>query len=165
MRRAACAAGALVVLAMAPSACTGDDIVEVTGSTGQCYETNTEWIGDPSPGVLVPGRELTRTITCPDKTMSDARLSGETVFDIRCEFVLEDGQTIGICAKEGTTTNDGGTWEERGGDLRIIVGNPSEVVEEGVQVGTGDYDGLQFDYTTGGTAYPWPITGTLKPVD
>jgi hypothetical protein len=157
-------------LVLSVGACAGGadvEAVEVTGSTGQCTETNTRWSGEGPAGSGLPGAVLERTVVCRDRVMSDERLSGRTEGSFRCEFEMEGGAAVGTCVKSMTTTNDGGTWVETAGSLVLTVtgGALSDAVDEGVQVGTGNYEGLQFRYQTGGTSYPWEITGVLGPVD
>jgi hypothetical protein len=157
----------LVFLAGACAGGADVEAVEVTGSTGQCTETNTRWSGERPAGSGLPGTVLERTVVCPDRVMSDERLSGRTEGSFRCEFEMKGSAAVGTCVKSMTTTNDGGTWVETAGSLVLTVtgGTLSDAVDEGVQVGTGDYGGLQFRYETGGTSYPWEIAGVLEPVD
>ena len=161
----------LLVLA-ALGACDSDDdavaVVEVSGDTGTCSESNTTWSGDAPADAAVPGLVLDRTITCPRMTMSDERVSGAMTGEYRCEFSLEDDVTIGDCVGDNTISNDVGAWEEKGWSFTITLptGEPWVVVEEGTKEGTGGYKGLLFAYRTGGGPdYPWPITGTIEPAD
>jgi hypothetical protein len=100
--------------------------------------------------------------------MSDERLSGRVEGSFRCEFTMEDGAAVAACTESTTITNDGGSWVKDGDGssltLTVIGGALSEAVSEGVETGTGDYEGLRFRYETGGTDYPWEISGVLESV-
>lgn len=158
----------MVCVALMLGGCSGgaEEVVQVTGDTGQCFESNTRWSGAIPPGSGLGGSVLERTIVCPQRTMSDERLSGRVEGSFRCEFVMEGDVAVGDCVKIMETVNDAGTWVETDGSLTLHVENGAlaDAVDVGVQVGTGDYEGLQFRYETGGTNYPWEITGVLEPV-
>ena len=142
--------------------------IEVTGDTGACQERSTVWSGEPLGDVL-PGSVLDRQITCPQNAMSDDRVAGAFEGSIHCVFSERAGSYVGDCTSERTLTNDGGTWYEDAGDLSITVvpGEASRVIEDGVYVGRGQYQGLRYAYHVesdpGG--YPWSITGTIERSD
>jgi hypothetical protein len=161
----------LVVVACAGaflSGCSGESYpIEVTGNTGTCTESGTEWSGEPLSDAL-PGTILERTVKCAEVVMDDERLSGAYENAFRCEFTDESDKYIGHCTSTATLTNAKGAWHEEAGTfvITVIPGQHSRVVEDGVRVGTGDYEGLAFHYhVDSDTAYPWVVTGTLERVD
>lgn len=160
-------AGLLLGLVLVVAGCSSNG-TRVTGNTGMCTETGSAWSGDPVPGGIVPGSVLERDVDCTGRSFTDARLDGDTTIHFRCEFTAQDGGATGHCNGQLTATNEGGTWFDPNASITISVtpGEPSKIVEEGVQVGTGDYEGLQFAYHTESVAsgYPWPVSGTIQPV-
>ncbi len=161
--------GVAGVLMSAVAACSGDGYpIEVTGDTGQCEEFDTVWSGEPVGGV-VPGSTLERTVRCSGGTMSDERLTGESEITFRCDFTAEGDTAVGDCTQASTVTNDGGMWQDDDGVMTIVVkpAEPARIVEDGVRIGTGDYEGLRFAYHVESVpeGYPWPITGTLERAD
>lgn len=81
-----------------------------------------------------------------------------------------DGQTAADCVSSSVVINDGGTWREDDGTFTITgtdIGVQGVVLQEGVRVGTGDYERLQFTYRMEGVehTYPWTITGAIEPTD
>ncbi len=157
------AVGASVMAVLA--GCAGDSYPkDVTGSTGTCWESNTLWSGEPLGGAL-PGTILERDVTCPEVVMTDERLSGSYEDSFRCEFAAEGEGFVGQCTENSTRTIDNGAWHVEAGTMVITVipGQASRIVEDGVEIGTGDYAGLMFRYHVDASgAYPWEITGTLE---
>jgi hypothetical protein len=100
--------------------------------------------------------------------MSDARLSGAVTSDFRCEYSSQGGVIVADCVSTSVVINDGGTWREDDGTFTITdaeIGRQGAVSQEGIRVGTGDYEGLQFIFQMEGVehTYPWTITGTIEP--
>lgn len=152
-------------LLLAVAGCAGDSYpIEVTGSTGQCRESGTMWSGDPIAGAL-PGTVLERTVTCEEVTASDERVAGEFESSLRCVFAPQGERVVGDCVMATTVTNEGGTWHDDDGVVTITIadGAPAEIVQDGVRVGGGEYEGLSFTYHVEGTAegYPWEMSGTI----
>ncbi len=133
------------------------------------HQREAEKVPGPALGDVLPGSVLDRQITCPQNAMSDDRVAGAFEGFLHCVFSERVGSYVGDCPSGRTLTNDGGTWYEDAGDLSITVvpGEASRVVEDGVYVGRGQYQGLRYAYhvesDSGG--YPWPITGTIERSD
>jgi hypothetical protein len=167
MRRVGVAVVALTLV----SACSSDpESVEVTGETGYCQVASAEFSGEPLTGSNLPGRVVDVVVECPDGEMSDDRLSGAVRTEFQCEYSNRDGQIVADCVSSSVVTNDGGSWREDDGTFTITgtdVGVQGVVLQEGVRVGTGDYEGLQFTYRMEGVehTYPWTVTGTIEPKD
>lgn len=162
------AVGTLLLLATACSNNPGS--VDVTGETGICVIVDTQFSGEPLTGVNLPGRFVEATVECANSEMSDSRLSGPVTSEFRCEYSDKDGVIVADCVADSVVTNDGGTWREDGGTFTITgteIGVQGVVAQEGIRVGTGDYEGLQFAYRMEGVehTYPWEITGTIEPTD
>jgi len=167
MRRVGVAVVALILV----SACSSDPAsIDVTGETGYCGSASAEFAGEPLTGTNLPGRFVEAVVECPDSRFSDDRLSGAVRTAFRCEYSNQDGQIVADCVSSSVVTNDGGTWREDDGTFTITgtdIGVQGVVLQEGVRVGTGDYEGLQFTYRIEGVehTYPWTITGTIEPTD
>jgi hypothetical protein len=160
-------AGAILTLAACSNG-AASQTTEVTGNTGMCTNSATRFSGEPLPGTNLPGSVMESVVTCPMSEMSDDRLSGTAESEFRCEYSNRDGEIVAECVSNTVVTNDGGTWHEEGGTFMITgteIGVQGVVAQEGVRVGTGDYEGLQFAYRIEGIehTYPWPITGTIEP--
>lgn len=159
---------AILVLVVACSSST--EAIEVNGNTGMCTNSGTRFSGEPLAGTRLPGSLVETVVNCPMNEMSDDRLVGTTESEIRCEYSDQDGEIVAECVSSSVVSNDGGTWREDGGTFTITgtdIGVQGLVVQEGVRVGTGDYEGLRFLYRIEGVehTYPWPITGTIEPTD
>jgi len=173
MRSSTGRVGLAVIVAMSVTVCSsGTEVVDVTGETGMCSTMDVEFSGDPLPNANLPGRFVEVRVECPESEMSDARLSGAVTTEFRCEYSERDsdGVIVADCVSDSVLTNDGGTWREDNGTFTITdteIGVQGVVVQEGVRVGTGDYEGLQFVYRIEGVehTYPWTITGTIEPTD
>lgn len=157
-----------VTLATVCSSCTGSEVTEVSGNTGMCTNSEPRFSGEPLEGLNLPGSAVEAVVSCPESEMSDSRLSGATESEFRCEYSHRDGEFVAECVSNKVVRNEGGTWQEEDGTFTITdTGFPADgvVVQEGLMVGTGDYEGLQFDYRMEGIehAYPWSITGTIEP--
>jgi len=138
----------LLVAAFALAACgSSDEAAEVTGNTGLCDE----------PGEV---------ITCQTEA-SDERVEGIASIDVSCDLTEDGENTLGECAGPAAITNDGGTWEGIcEGTTTWSISEPAHVHDfECVYVGTGAYEGLRYVEYTGGTDYPWPITGRIEPLE
>lgn len=162
-------AGGILILA-ACSNDPGSQATDVTGNTGMCTNSATRFYGEPLAGTNLPGSVLESVVNCPISEISDDRLSGTAESEFRCEYSNRSNEVVADCVSNTVVTNDGGTWEEEGGTFTITgtgIGVQGVVLQEGVRVGTGDYEGLQFAYRIEGVehTYPWPITGTIEPTD
>lgn len=163
--------GLIVVMLVSVVACSsGTGAIEVTGNTGMCTNSGGRFYGEPPAGSNLPGGVLESVIHCPMSEMSDDRLVGAAETEIRCEYSNRNGGLVADCESNSVVTNDGGTWQEEGGTFTITgTGRYVQgvVAQDGIRVGTGDYEGLQFAYHMEGTehTYPWPITGTIEPAD
>jgi hypothetical protein len=163
-----------VALVLAGGCSSAIEPTEVTGNTGMCALADARFSGEPLQGdslpaeaTNLPGNILDATVTCPESEMSDERLSGAAETQFRCEYLMRDGAVVADCMGTKVVTNDGGTWVEDGCTFTITdTGLPANgiVRQEGVMVGTGDYEGLQFSYRMEGRehTYPWPLSGTLE---
>jgi hypothetical protein len=154
---------------VATAGCAGAQYpIEVTGNTGLCQEHSTVWSGEPLGDVL-PGSVLDRQITCPQNAMSDDRVTGAFEGSIHCVFGERLGSYVGDCTSEYTLANDGGTWHQDAGNVSITVvpGEASRIVEDGVYVGKGQYQGLRYviHVESDPAGYPWPVTGTIERSD
>ncbi len=160
-----------LVALLAGAACSGaDGVIDVTGDTGVCSTVDTEFSGEPLADANLPGRFLEAVVECPDVEMSDDRLSGVVTSEFRCEYSNRNGEIVADCVSDSVVTNDGGTWREDNGTFTITgteIGVQGVVSQEGVRVGTGDYEGLQFTYRMEGVehTYPWTITGRIEPTN
>ena len=158
----------LIVVVLAAACSTGSQATEVTGDTGMCTPSEAVFSEEPLEGTNLPGSVMEAVVTCPESNMSDDRIAGTTESDFRCEYVNREGVIVAECTADKVITNDGGTWVEQGGVFTITgTGFPDDglVVQDGVMLGTGDYEGLQYTYHMEGVehAYPWTITGTIEP--
>lgn len=92
---------------------------------------------------------------CHDST-SDERVSGTLVVSVRQE---QEPPT----PMDGTValTNDGGSWQ---GDWAGEITSGSNHIMEGVLIGSGDYEGLQYRVRWEGVTEPLAITGTIEPM-
>jgi hypothetical protein len=164
-RSKAASLGLVGLLLVAVSGCASEEFpIEATGDTGQCQELDTVWSGEPIDDI-VPGSTLERTVRCYGMTMSDARLVGDVEIAFRCAFTDEGDSAVGECIQESVVTNDEGSWRDEDGTMTIVVGpgEPSRVVQDGIRIGSGGYDGLRFAYhvESDGDGYPWPISGSI----
>ena len=133
----------LALVAVAAAGCDDDvETVEVVG-TVTC--------------TLVEFRsELHEVLRCEGET-SDPRVSGT----VEVEAFLEQRPPGTEMSGSFVLTNDGGTWR---GDWTGEIDSDSFHIVDGVLLGEGDYDGLQYDTHWEGTIYPWDVTGTIEPV-
>lgn len=133
----------LALVAVAAAGC-GDDVetVEVVG-TVTC--TRVEFRS-----------ELDVSYRCEGET-SDPRVSGTAEVAVIFEQRPPGTEMWGSFV----LTNDGGTWR---GDWTGEIDSESFHVVDGVLLGEGDYDGLQYDTRWEGVIYPWDVTGTIEPV-
>lgn len=163
--------GLIVAILVSVAACSSSaEPIEVNGNTGMCTSSGTRFSGEYLEGTQLPGSVVETVLNCPMNEMSDDRLVGAMESEVRCEYSNQSGVIVAECVSNSVVTNDGGTWQEDGGTFTITgtdIGVQGLVVQEGVRVGTGDYEGLQFVYRVEGIehAHPWPITGTIEPTD
>lgn len=131
-----------IVLVMTFTACSDGaaDPVEVTG-TEVCTE-------------ITSG--LTVSAECEDQT-SDPRVSGTATVT----GVLEQAPPTPM---SGTyeLVNEGGTWT---GDWSGEITSTGNHIIDAVLVGTGEYEGLEYEVHWEGVDYPWTITGTIRDSD
>ncbi len=119
---------------------SGSDITPVTvEGTSTCTETSDSALR--SSGV------------CTD-TMSDPRVSGTAIATARID-------TAPPTAMDGTyeLTNDNGTWV---GDWSGEITADGNHIIDGLYIGSGDYEGLQYRQHVEGVNFPWTITGTIE---
>ena len=129
-----------VVLMMVVTACSDGAAVpvEVTGS-----EVCTQIASDG----------LTRSYECVDQT-SDPRVSRTA----NVTGLLEHTPPTPM---SGTIelVNEGGTWI---GDWSGEITSARNHIFDAVLVGTGEYEGLEYEVRWEGMDYPWTITGTIR---
>ena len=131
----------LVALLLVVTACSDSaaDPVEVTG-TEVCRQINV--FGFTGIGYM-----------CEDET-SDPRVSGVAIATV---VVMENEPPTamsGIFELE----NDGGTWI---GDWTGEITQSQVHILDAVLVGTGEYEGLEYEVHWEGVDYPLTITGTI----
>ncbi len=158
----------VIALVFAGGCSSGSQVAEVTGDTGMCTPSEASFSGEPVEGSNLPGNVVEAVVTCPQSEVSDPRVAGATESTFRCEYLDREEITVAECVADTVITNEGGTWVEEGGTFTITgTGFPADgtVVQDGVMVGTGDYEGLRYTYHKEGIehAYPWTITGTIEP--
>ncbi len=124
----------LVVAACSDSAA---DPVEVTG-TEVCRQ--------------IASDGLSASYECEDTT-SDFRVSGVATVTV----VMEQEPPTPMSGSF-ELVNDQGTWV---GDWTGEITQSQNHIFDGVLVGTGEYDGLEYDAHWEGVDYPFTITGTI----
>ena len=127
-------------LVMVATACSNGatDPVEVTGTT-VCTQ--------------IASDGLKFTYNCEDQT-SDPRVSGAW-------FATVIYKHLPPTPMSGTLelVNEGGTWI---GDWTGEITSTGNHIVDAVLVGTGEYEGLEYEMHWEGVEYPWTITGTIR---
>jgi hypothetical protein len=127
-----------VLLVVAACSDSAAEPVEVTG---------TEVCSQIASGVLSASYE------CEDQT-SDSRVSGTAAVTVVMEQAPPTAMS-GIIE----LVNDGGTWV---GDWTGEITPSNNHIANAVLVGTGEYEGLEYDAHWEGGDYPLTITGTIR---
>ena len=141
----------LVALLLVVTACSDSaaDPVEVTG-TEVCSERVIS-PGEPRP--FTPSDGSFAFYECEDKT-SDPRVSG--VGDLT--VVMLNEPPTGMFGNF-ELVNDGGTWV---GDWTGEITQSQNHIMDAVLVGTGEYEGLEYEEHWEGVDQPLTITGTIR---
>ena len=129
-----------IALLLVATACSDSapDPVEITG-TEMCRQTAADG--------------LSASYDCDERT-SDPRVSGVAT----ATLVMEQEPPT---AMSGTfeLANDGGTWV---GDWTGEITQSHNHIIDAVLVGTGEYEGLEYDVHWEGMDQPFSITGTIR---
>ena len=118
-----------------------------------------EWSG---PALIsVPGSRLSNQVMNCVNTMSDARLSGDVVTTLECEYSEDQIFLIGQCWGTTTVRNEAGAWGGVfAGTTRVATDDPME----SVWLGSGDYEGLRFVGSVTTATEPYVISGRVESI-
>ncbi len=157
---------AVSAISMTMAGCTTThEAIDLSGNAACIVINSGIWSGTAPDSSGLPGSiRMSYVMDCRIRS-SDDRTSGRSQPTVRCDFTVDDHATIGACWGTDTLTNAQGTWE---GTLTGIANWSAS--EPGLKhtfdltyLGTGDYEGLQYEMTLTGSDSTWTSTGRIEP--